>query len=289
MATSSVVELAVDLAWTQWVALGVSGSAPVPRHAIDLEAILAFTPLLEDVEPRLCDEALDWCIQHASGYVSLSRLRQVLKLFSPAHRERFGRFAAIVNHQARTKWPTFDAEPRPFRPSGKSQRPQRKAPSLAQLRARKIFGVNARADVLINLLQAPGVASARQLVKLGYTKRALAEVLDDLFQGGVLLAVRIGNVLTYRLQRRDLVEALLAPVPDEAPPWPERLMVASTLIAVDRQTNRKSTTIRAIELRKALEPMRQPMASVNEPLPDLPPRQDPWPIVLDWIRPLLIP
>src|SRR5438874_13128423 len=102
----SLAQSCIELAWAQWVALGVSGSAPKPEHAVDLEAAIAFAPVLDKLDPRLHDEVIDWCVQYAARVVSVSRLKQVLKLFDDDHRDRFEHFAAIVNSHAGTKWPT---------------------------------------------------------------------------------------------------------------------------------------------------------------------------------------
>lgn len=290
----SLLDLGSDLAWAQWVVLGVSGHGRVPRHGLDLEALLVFTAALGELEPRLRDEALDWAVRHGGSYVSVSRLRHVIAQFDPADRAAFGAFAAVVNDQSRNKWPTFDQSPFPFEPSGKSRRKRLQAPALLQLRCRKVFGVGARADIIANLLfssDAPrSMIRASLLVQLGYTRRAIADVLDELVEGGVMAApVRLGGSGHYRLLKRSLLSDLLAPLPDSMPPWPERLAVVASLLRADRSTAKKSAAIRSVELRKIVDQRANAMAAVNEPPPPLTPGIDPWPEIVAWLEPLLEP
>ena len=75
---SAVIErTAVELLWRQWTALGVAGVAPHPAQAVDLEALIAFTPFVAHADPRLADEARDWCARIGPRFVSISRLRKI--------------------------------------------------------------------------------------------------------------------------------------------------------------------------------------------------------------------
>jgi hypothetical protein len=290
----ALAERCVDLAWSQWVVLGVSGSGRTPKHAIDLEALIVFTAALADLDPRLVDEALDCCIQHGAQYVSVSRLRHVLDLFEPPEQLGFGAFAAVVNGNAGSKWPTFDRPARRFEPSGKSRPARLRTDALLQLRSRRIFGIGARADILANLLFSPEgpkhTTTASMLVQLGYTKRAIADVLDDLAEGGVMTTpVRLNGTVRYGLHKRDSVRDLLGPLPESFPPWPERLAVVTSLLRADLATATKSATIRSVELRKIVDRRAGILAAVNEAPPPLTPGIDPWPEIVAWLEPLLIP
>jgi hypothetical protein len=241
------------------------------------------------VDARLYNEALDWCIAFASRFVSLSRLRQILKLFEH-NQQGFGAFAAAVNSYAGSEWPDFDAEPARYHLSQKSQLPLLNSPSLAQLRARMAFGINARAEIVTALLgNPPAATTASQLVRLGYTKRSLSDTLEELALGGIVDTLRVGNAIQYKLAKRAALEDLLEPLPDSAPPWPARLAATARLMDVDRRTEGKSATIRSIELRKTLEHVRAITSAVGETPPTVPPGEDPWPPVLAWLEPLLEP
>lgn len=305
-----LVEQCLDLAWSQWAALGVSGSGVlVPRYAVDLEAAIAFAPCLEDLDPRLHAEILDWCIHFARDFTSVSVLKQVLDMFDPEHRAAFERFAAIVNSQGGTKWPTSE-KPRAFTPSNKSAC-KLERPSSIGLRARKIFGINARADILVALALIPPPPMfipwrlANDLTDLGYTKRNLSEALNDLRAGGMLDTMPIGNTIRYALSKPDPLRAILAPMP-ESPrqPWAQRLAIAASLLDADRRTRGKSATTRAVEVGKLLQ-RKSPILERGRipilergwvPLPELGriPRPelgtgDPWPELEAWMEPMLCP
>ena len=70
MATARGVERSlrrnvVDLCWGAWSELGVSGwSRTHVTWAIDPEPLIVFTAIA-DLDPRLRDEALDWCIRNS--------------------------------------------------------------------------------------------------------------------------------------------------------------------------------------------------------------------------------
>ena len=62
---TSVAELATELCWGAWSELGVSGWGRTHREwAIDPEPLILLTASLDKHDPRLRDEATDWCIQN---------------------------------------------------------------------------------------------------------------------------------------------------------------------------------------------------------------------------------
>jgi hypothetical protein len=289
----SLIDQCLDLAWSQWAALGISASvAIVPLHSVDLDAAIAFAPVLADLDPRLYDEVLDWCIQFARDFASVSCIKHCLKLFDPDHRERFDRFAATVNACGGTKWPT-SLPPQPFTPSGKSQcRLDR--PAAVQLRARKIFGINARADILVGLALYPPDPKPRWthvnlLLDLGYTKRSLSEALNDLNAGGMLGTLKFGNTIRYALRNHEPLRQLLDPLPNTlGGGWGQLLALAASLLSAQRRTHEKSITTQAVEVHKVLEPRRSVLERGLITLPDLS-VGDPWPQISAWMEPLLRP
>ncbi|HUS31958.1 MAG TPA: hypothetical protein VMZ53_25830 [Kofleriaceae bacterium] len=261
----TLADACVELAWAQWVAIGVSGSARPPHHAVDLEAAIAFAPALDDLDPRLHDEVVDWCSRFAERVVSVSRLKQVLKLFDEDHQQRFERFAAIINARGGTKWPTT-SRAAPTKMTSEKSRFLIDGAAAVQLRARMIFGIGARADVLVSLLLSPlGWTHVSLLASLAYTKRSLADALGDLSAGGVLHGYLVGNAMHYRLVRKAELSALVGKHPELAfQPWAQRLAVTASLLATTARTKTKSEMIRDIELRKTIDRHRVALASVGE-------------------------
>lgn len=287
----------VDLAWSQWAALGVSASGVLTaKHAVDLEAAICFAPLLADLDPRLHSEVLDWCIQFANDFVSVASLRQALKAFDDEHRQRFDVFARLVNTHGGSKWPVEKrerTESKPFRPSGKSRCRLDRAVSV-QLRARKIFGINARADILVGLALLPDSPQPRWthvnlLLDLGYTKRTLSAALNDLHAGGMLGTLALGNTVRYALRRREALRQCLDPLPaTPGQAWSQRLAIAGSLISLKKQLDGKSEATQGVELRKLFERKHRLLERGQMPPPDLR-LESPWTQVDAWIEPFLRP
>ncbi len=290
-----------EVGWSQWVALGVSGKGAEPKHAIDLEAAITFLPAFEVLDPRLYAEAIDWCIQFAADYVSVSVLKSFLALMPPAHRAKFATVATIVNAQGGTKWPKEDvaalseithardraALPN-FRPSGKSQR-RIGSPAAVQLRGRKIFGVSARADMLVALAMLGDTAGkpewthVNSFAGLGYQKRNLSHALTDLCDGGVVHAHKVDNTVRYEFVQADPVRTLLQPLPETAGvPWAPLLALAAALLDVQARTHNKSLTTQGVEVNNVLSALRPLLARNQIAVPSIH-AGNPWPQLLPWL------
>jgi hypothetical protein len=289
MLSGSIGEIALRHAWSQWAELGVSASgAVVPQHAMDLEAAICFAPLLAELDPRLHDEVLDWCVQFGSAFVSVSVLKHTLKLFDQPHQQRVLRFTATVNAHAKTRWPALSHEVLQFTPSHKS-RCRTERPGAVQLRARKIFGINARADIIVGLAQnavspQPQWTQISHLVGLGYSKRNLTDALNDLAIGGILGTLHIGNKNQYALRNHELLRELLAPMPPAGGrPWAQLLSVLASVLEVETTVSSKSAISQALAINDALNEHRDALGRVriNVPLIDV---VDPLATVANWFE-----
>lgn len=243
---------AVELAWQQWTALGVRGVAPIPRYAIDLEALIAFTPFVAEADPRLAEEVRDWCMRIAPGFVSAPRLKHVTRLFPPIRDK----------HDVTRSSPTAT--------SGKSAEPRLSLPALFQLRARRIFGVGSRADTIVALLRsrhrAEGV-SVRDLAAHGYTKRNVARVLDELAGAGVVTRLTNGHAGYYRIDPNILAWIGRFPVPREIPPWVERLAIVAAILDACHRMKWKAEIALAVELNQAFARLEPLTMAVESPRP----------------------
>lgn len=259
-------ELAVAttrLLWGQWTALGVAGTASIPDHAIDLEALISLTPSLRHEDPRLYDEALDWCISHSQRLISTGRLRSLRQELPAEACAAYDDFAAYVNATARPKpaWPTLGTAP-PLRTSGKSRSPEIRQPPLLQLQLRCLFGVSARADVLMQFLR-PGMTHegfrtmavpVSALTDIGYSKPALGDVLASLTMAGLLEKWRRGNRDYYELSRVAALQALVGGVlPRTAPNWALRFRVVAGLLFQEAATREKKPVVQAVAIQRELE------------------------------------
>lgn len=204
-----------DLAWSQWTELGVTG--PFRRHdqvLLDPEALVAFTAALGDLDPRLRDESIDWCV-HFGDAISVSRLKNLLQ-DGIGTRQVFDHYARAVNAASRLRWPTADAGATegPDKPqlSGKSRQADLHRPALLRLRLRAIFGVGTRADVVAELLYATEKTAA-ELASIGYSKRQVASTLDDFTRAGLLRRRKEGNSYRFELTNPADLEPLVGSPP----------------------------------------------------------------------------
>lgn len=255
-----IEERAIELLWRQWTAVGVAGNAKPPQQAIDLEAMIAFTPFVAAADPRLADESADWCTRVGKHFISISRLRQITRLMptSPQQGALDLPSSLIAKHDLSA-----------HRLSGKSRAPHLELPCLVQLRSRYIFGVSARADVISRLVmreRSAGAHPAAAMSPTGYTKQAVATVLDELSQAGILTKLIRPRSATYEIAKETQLRALLAPLPKRMPHWVERFAIIATLLQTWRQFGERTSY--TFELVKALDRI-QPVVAAAEEAPTL--------------------
>ena len=233
MAASKITAFALDMAWSQWDELGVTGVGR--RHtdqAVDLEPLIFFTSWVAGTQDRrLWEEAVDWCSSNHE-LVNVARLR---RLYIGAHYEvqaAFVQMAAAVNViEPRAAWP-YAASVQTARPSGKSRPPDLARPSLLQLRLRALFGVTARAEVIRLLLVAGGRRwTASGLAwGAGSTKANVASVLDAFRAVALVQVEQAGLQHIYRLTKAEELVEFLGMVPAYQPDWASRFSLTVGLI-----------------------------------------------------------
>jgi len=258
----------LDLAWSLWTELGVSGwERRHTSHAIDPEPLIIFTAWLGDTDPRLRDESIDWCIRYGR-HVSGARLRNLLSDEREGRRSSFGWYAATVAANSPFRWP-FATEPRRYEPTGKSHLEDLARPSLISLRMRSIFGVTARADILRVMLGTPGTAStaADLAPDVGYTKRNVAEALEALRIAGILDVTPWRNQLKYRLAKVDALVSLVGEVPAIFPRWRSVFRVAMRSLETTQMIEDLPANVRFVEADKALREMEGDLQDADLPGP----------------------
>ena len=137
----------LTIAWSLWTELGVSGVIQNHQNElILLEELVLFTSCLSEIDPRLRDESIDWLAKY-HHYTSLSRLKFLLKDF-PLACKPFSTYAASLNVVSKANWPLLvEAPPVKISLSHKSLL-RHLTPALLNIRARSLFGVGARADLV---------------------------------------------------------------------------------------------------------------------------------------------
>jgi len=255
-----VRDLALDLTWSLWAELGVSGWK---RHhenvAIDLEPLIIATSSLGRLDARLLDESLDWCVAN-TRFISGARLRNLLTTFDEATTKAFGSYAATVRAHRTVGWPGEGKALR-FSPTGRSSTPELGRPALLQLRLRAIFGVSARAEIIRRMLPEPqrpfGIAELAMFT--AYGKDNLADALDMMRMADIVarnVMTTAGNVQVFTLSAAGRLDDLLGetPAPNGYPYWAARFRVVVKL--VDFATSGpEDRTVRAAEIERLLGDM----------------------------------
>ncbi|HEX7843108.1 MAG TPA: winged helix-turn-helix domain-containing protein, partial [Kofleriaceae bacterium] len=238
------IEACLNLAWSHWVGLGVRGTAPPPDTAVDPEALLYFTACIAPYDPRLRDEVGDWWKQF-HRYISRPRLTAL-----------GGKFDESVVLKFRDLETSFDALKIT---SGKSRLDRLDIPARTLLRFRCAFGASARAEILFELLtrrsQAPEGMTALALSEIGYSKRNVAFVLDDLVLAGILASTKEGNRRRFRVADPGALESFLRPLPAGSGRWHMRLPVIASFVELSKRLRGRDALVQGIEARKLLTQM----------------------------------
>ena len=285
--SAQLEERALDLAWSLWAELGVSGwQRRHTSHAIDPDLLLLFTSFLGDADPRLRDESTDWCITYGR-YVSKTRLKNLLAGEQTTVKEAFGPTAATVNAHSNLRWPGATV-PRPFRPTERSAVPDFRRPSLVVLRLRALFGVGARAEIVRAFAaDTPAGLSAADLAdEAGYTKRNIAEALEVLRMAGLLEAERRRNRLVYRLADAEGLMGMLGNMPLSFPNWRSVFRILERFITASQRGASLKPRAAAVEVSDVLHDLEADLRAVGARMPRLDVQSpDPWsglmPAVLD--------
>lgn len=251
-----------EIAWSLWTELGVAGNFRRHEHClIPLEELIILTAVIADDDPRLRDEALDWCSRY-HHFVSVSRLKTLVKKIGTPIFEPFSIFASTLNTITQSNWPMFsEVVPLKFIPSRKSMLPSLSAPALLQLRLRSFFGVGARADLFTYFLTATkSDFTASDVVIIGYGKRSLAEVLDSLVLSGFLTSGIVRNQRKYELAKIEQLKRLVGEPPKFSPPWNHILEILITLRSELYQSEKSSDATKVVMMRNALERMKNLLA-----------------------------
>jgi hypothetical protein len=242
------------IAWNSWRELGVAGTDRFYENClIQAEELVILTSILSQHDPRLRDEALDWCSRYHQ-YVSVSRLNALLKEMSPDVMHTFSKFAASLNSVSSAKWPNSEKDQEfTVRLSGKSLLPSLESPSLLMLRLRNLFGPGAKADILTHFLTRNGMHfSASDLNEVGYSKRSLMTALDHLATSGLLAVKNVRNKKNYELKKPKELQVIIGKLPKIAPPWIKILQAITAIRLIIPEIQNSSKITRGVILRNCL-------------------------------------
>ena len=284
--SKALLEDALDLSWSLWAELGVSGwERRHSAYAIDPEPLVLFTASLGDADPRLRDESTDWCVRYGR-YLSAARLRNIATQFPPDVASAFGQLSATVNANSTLRWPNA-TEPRRYRATGRSRIEDFRSPSLIALRLRAMLGVSARAEIVRAFLANPSACrSASELApEVGYTKRNVAEALDGLRLAGVLETIAFGNQLRFRLSAPETLASAVGNFPDYFPRWVPIMRILRALLDYAGTAQAQRPAVRGVEAHGLIRALRPDLDLIGvSPPTDRPASDDFAPVLEDWVR-----
>lgn len=244
-------ENALNLLWSLWSELGVSSWTR--RHAqwaVDPEPLILFTAGSIELDPRLRDESIDWCV-HYGRYVSVTRLRNLLRVEPDERRSSFETFAATVNAHSDLRWPSRH-EAREYRRTGRSTVSSFTPPALIALRLRALFGVGARADILRVFVAEPShlFTSSDLVPYVNYTKRNMDKALDSLAIAGLLEVVAVRNQHRYRLRDPSRLLGFVGERPQVYPRWTPIFRWLAAVLDIASRADELEQMVQRVEVRR---------------------------------------
>lgn len=273
------------LLWGAWVELGVSGWQKTHGDwVVDPEPLIIATASLEDHDPRLRDEALDWCI-HNSRYVSRVRLRNLLREQPRDVRDAWGPFAATVSHHAGVTWPEATDE-FSYRVTGRSRMDTMEQPSRAWVRLRGMFGLGARTEILRFFLSGHGRATVATIARdVRYAKRVVADECDTLEKAGVLRAQQVANRFYYGLNRSQELHAFVGEIGQTRPDWTALFAVTSALVALEHSAEKASREVLMVEAYRVAQMLSGDLDVLGiDERPQFGPPETYWPALRDFAQ-----
>lgn len=263
----------VDLAWSLWRELGVSSWQP-RRHrdwAIGLEPLLILTASVAREDPRLAQEAIDWCATN-ERLVSRTQYRHVFKAADWAFGDDLVWLASALQRHLRGRWPgASDDSPFPEVLSGKSTAPALERPALLSLRLRALFGVGARAELLQVLLLSVPERTVKELTdRVSYTRRQVELDLDMLVAGGLVRRVEWASPARFVLAHRRAFTELVGELPRVAPRWTPLVQAVTGLVHVFGELSQRDLTSPETELRRRVRDLERSIAHAGLPEPPKP-------------------
>ncbi|MFO8073524.1 MAG: hypothetical protein R6V85_16795 [Polyangia bacterium] len=265
-----ILHRVLDMAWSLWSGLGLPGQVDNHYdHLVDPEPLVVFTAALGEEDPRLRNEALDWCIRYGS-LLSGSRLKNLIAAEEEHVQKRFGEFAATVAAHSTVRWPGR-TQARRHTPRKRPRIDAFTRMSQMVVRLRAWIGIGVRAEILRVFVswEDRDYSAADLAVETGYSKRSVAQVLDSLCLGNVLQSLTVRNQIRYRMPQKNVgrLRDLFAPAPVFAVRWPAVLRVLRVAFEALRRFESKKMSVRGVEVRAVVEKMSDMIRLAR--LPDL--------------------
>ncbi len=183
---SLCIRTAINACWRQWAALGALVTTVARRPAcaiIDPEALLLLSAAFHKQERRL-EDLMKWWAAVGSIYISVPRLRAILRHFPVNTESGIAVFAQAAVKSGDRRWRGFDRLPelKQSRRLKGIEKPTLTEPAALLLRLRAGFGVSIRSDILALLLGMRGsIATVKQMADaLSYSRMAIYKAAQEM-------------------------------------------------------------------------------------------------------------
>lgn len=227
----------LDLVWSQWITLGISGNARlVEKWVLDPEALVLFTCTVGRYEARVFDSMLEW-LSINQRFLNIQRLKTIKQrenfagkqllaaiahlLMKPVSRSKWERLSKeIFNHPSKLE-PLFrlkDGTPHPwlgdsddtFSNAGYRRQEFRQRntvmpfkPDLSAnliLKLRALFGLNSRCEVISYLLTHKEANPTEIAAATGYSSKTIYNAISEMYMSGKLNKRISGRESLYSLR-----------------------------------------------------------------------------------------
>ncbi len=290
--STELVKRVVAFLWRQWGQVGLASASVEPRDgwAVDPEALLLLSSTFARYDPRLFDEILDWLVKNAN-FINIPRLKSLLRRFEFSGQPVIAAVAERImeaNHRLNWRIPAVPTGGKPaalfwdvvgkplpdFGPPdpmflaagfkrgkvelrGLSRRFNAVMPECALLRLRALFGVSARADVMLHLLTHEVAHPSGIARDTGFSQKNVQDTLVDMTASMFVHTVQFeGRMKHYFVQKEDRYRFLYQPEKPNLMPrwvtWPPIFLVLEILLAETRRLGSQplSDLLLASELRR---------------------------------------
>lgn len=260
----------LDLIWSQWTTMGVSGSIPITENWIlDPEALIIITCNIGRYDPRVFDSMLEWIGVH-QRFLNVQRLKTLNRmdgfsggnllsaiahlLIKPSSRSKWERMADQLLEGKASGEPLFylkDGNPHPtpndtdsaFRKAGFSRHEYRDRKAIVNFRSdyaanlilklRAIFGVNSRCEIVAYLHTHTEANPTEIANATGYSPKGIYNAITDLYRSRTLTRRIKGRESLYSL-KEELWSPLLSSntKPAKWLNWPEVYRLLNTLWSI---------------------------------------------------------
>ena len=190
-------ESLLSVLWRQWSALGVAAhSAFEDRYPVDMEALLVASAVMSSHDKRLTKLAQEWLsLNHGRVLKArIVRICRVLGQMASKHRMDLG----PLDPQR-----VIGTEKADSTGSKRAVSPGPSGPAVAQVNLRRLFGVNARADLLLYLMSGSSGSSAGIARTVWFDQKAVYRILESWAEAGVCIRPGVRSGDGYTLVRSD--------------------------------------------------------------------------------------